>query len=277
MFALSKGTCYFPDCKKRVVEEAAGLQLVAVEIAHIRGAKEGSARYDPTMSDTERAAFNNLMLMCSIHHKLIDGQKSGEYPVELLEQWKTDHERGMGTPLAGDITYDNLEELLESFMARFGPVRDIEVDLEASLWIPGNTAKMPFKDLRVLLESNPHLGEFPRGVVTTIRNIGSADVTVSDVSLIQVLEGADPKTPGAEFTLMGRNDYVYLQQVPHRLPTGDALEWLTKSETIAMCEAKATAANARYSALYARVRLASGEKFESERVPWLNVAVMLGG
>lgn len=275
LFALGKGTCYFQRCSKPVVEETEGQQLVAVQIAHIMGANEGSARYDPDMSDTQRAAFSNLMLMCTTHHKLIDGPMSDEYPAELLQNWKADHEPGIGAFAEDDITADNLELLLETFMAKLAPFREVVVDLEATLWIPGNTAKIPFKDLPVVLEHNSHLRSLARGVVTTIRNTGTLDVTVSEVSIVQVLEGAEARTSAAEFTLMGRNDYLYQQKLPHRLATGDALEWLTKSETIVICESAVTSAGKQSSALYARVILASGEKAESRLIPWSELAVIL--
>lgn len=259
------------------MEETEGLHLVAVEIAHIKGANEGSARYDVKMTDAERAAFSNLMLMCTTHHKLIDGPRSGEYSSELLQAWKKDHEPGIGVLPEGDVTANNLEQLLESLMERFAPVREIAVDLEASLWFPTRPAKMPFGDLRLVLEGNAHLRTLARGVVTTVRNTGTADVTVTDVSLFQVLAGPDSQASATEFTLMGQNDYVYQQKLPHRLPAGDALEWLTKSQTIAECEAAATSVGKQYSALYAKVRLASGETIESQRIPWSEVTVVLPG
>lgn len=275
LFALGKGTCYFPGCPKPVVEETEGLQLVAVQIAHIKGANEGSARYDEAMSDQERAAFSNLTLMCTTHHKLIDGPKRSEYPTELLQGWKAEHESGIG-PLQGvDVTADNLEQLLESLMAKVVPVRKIEVDLEASLWIPGNTAKTSFTALSVILEGNTHLRTHERGVVTTIRNTGTLDVTIAAVSLIQVLEGPELEVSAAEFTLLGRNDYPFQQKLPHRLPTGDALDWLTKSETLAICEAAAAAQGRQFSALYAKIRLASGEEIKSQLVPWSEITVIL--
>ena len=60
LFLLAQGTCYYPDCPTRVitfVEE--GVPVVNVHIAHISGAKPWSARFDPAMSDKERAAFDN--------------------------------------------------------------------------------------------------------------------------------------------------------------------------------------------------------------------------
>lgn len=270
LFALGKGTCYFQGCKKTVVEEVEGQQQIAVEIAHIKGANKGSARYDPGMTDEERAAFNNLVLMCTPHHKLIDGPSRDNYSAELLHGWKKDHEPEISSASGEGITADNLEPLLESFLSKIGPIRDISTDLQAVLWMPGNnTSMMPFDTLRVLLEGNPNRRGDERGVVTIIRNTGNADVSITEVTLLHVFEGS-----GAETTLLGRNDYGIFQRLPHRLLTGESLNWLTKAETVSICEAAVSAAGHRVSGIYATVRLATGEQYATARVPWSDVAVL---
>jgi hypothetical protein len=269
LFALGKGTCYFQGCKKTVVEEVEGQQQIAVVIAHIKGANEGSARYDPGMTDEERAAFNNLVLMCTPHHKLIDGPNREKYPAELLHEWKKGHEPGISSAAGEGITADNLESLLENFLAKIGPIRDIVTDLQAVLWIPGNTAMMPFDALGVMLKHNPNRRGDARGVVTIIRNSGGADVSVTEVTLMQVIEGS-----GAEVTLLGRNDYGFIQRLPHRLLNGESLNWLTKAETLSMCEAAVVATGNRVSELYAKVRLATGEEYATPRIPWSDMAVL---
>lgn len=270
LFALGKGTCYFQGCKKTVVEEVEGQQQIAVEIAHIKGANEGSARYEPGMTDEERAAFNNLVLMCTPHHKLIDGPNREKYPAELLQEWKKDHEPENSGASGEGITADNLESLLESFLAKNGPIREITADLQAVLWMPGNnTSKMSFDALRVLLQHNPHRRGDERGVVTTIRNTGNADVSITEVTLLHVLEGS-----GAETTLLGRNDYGFLQRLPHRLLNGASLNWLTKAETVSICEAAVAAAGHRVSEIYAKVRLATGEEYSTPRICWSDVAAL---
>jgi hypothetical protein len=44
LFALAQGTCYFPGCNEPVIKAVEGFQTTNVQIAHIRGAKPGSAR-----------------------------------------------------------------------------------------------------------------------------------------------------------------------------------------------------------------------------------------
>ncbi|MPY12314.1 hypothetical protein [Arthrobacter bussei] len=227
------------------------------------------------MTDGNRAAFSNLMLLCTTHHKLIDGPHRDRYPIELLHQWKTERESDPGALSATNLTDDTLEEVLESLMARFGPIREVVVELEAMLWVAGSILKSPFDSMGILLTHNAHHRGRERGAVVTIRNTGTADVSVEDVSLIYHLEPPTPEIKGAEFTLMGRNDYLHLQSVPHRLLSGDAFQWLTKAVTLAECEAAAAGVGKQYHSLIARVRLATGETIESPEIPWSSVSGLL--
>jgi hypothetical protein len=61
------------------------------EICHIRGARLGSARYDPGQTDVERHAYSNLVLMCPTHHTVIDDDEEA-YTVERLNRIKAAHE-----------------------------------------------------------------------------------------------------------------------------------------------------------------------------------------
>jgi hypothetical protein len=62
-----------------------------MEIAHIKGEKPSSARYDANMTDDERNAYHNLILLCPTCHKLIDDQPN-TYTVEGLHRIKEEHE-----------------------------------------------------------------------------------------------------------------------------------------------------------------------------------------
>lgn len=62
-YRLARGTCYLPDCPHPILELVEGEPIVAVEIAHIYGALRGSTRFVETMTDDERRAFENLVLL----------------------------------------------------------------------------------------------------------------------------------------------------------------------------------------------------------------------
>ena len=62
------------------------------EAAHIRAARRNQARYDPDMTDKERADPSNGIWLCRRCAKMIDNDED-TYPVEVLIQWKEWRER----------------------------------------------------------------------------------------------------------------------------------------------------------------------------------------
>lgn len=108
--ALSRGTCYFPGCPRRVIILVEGEPYLDVEIAHIYDAHVGN-RYDPTMSGDDRRAFSNLILLCKPHHNLVDKRHPERYRPEDLQAWKSSregHEIVIDNPAA--LSEDALEE-----------------------------------------------------------------------------------------------------------------------------------------------------------------------
>ena len=88
----SKNRCAFPDCYKLLSDY--GTKTITGERCHIKGEKPGSARYDPTQTDKERDSFENLIMMCEEHHKIIDARPD-IYTVEVLMEIKRKHEESL--------------------------------------------------------------------------------------------------------------------------------------------------------------------------------------
>ena len=89
IFAVSGNECAFPKCAVPLVDQASG--KVTGRICHIKGRKPGSPRYDPKQSDAERHDFDDLLLMCPIHHDVIDDDEIS-YTVDRLKAIKSSHE-----------------------------------------------------------------------------------------------------------------------------------------------------------------------------------------
>lgn len=66
------------------------------EIAHIAAAEEGGKRWVAEMSDDERNANENLMILCPNHHTLIDSDED-TYTIEYLKEKKRVHEGASST------------------------------------------------------------------------------------------------------------------------------------------------------------------------------------
>lgn len=92
----SGNRCAFPKCNKVLVEDKTEYddESIVADIAHIKGEKPKAPRYDKNMADKEKNSYSNLILLCKIHHKLIDDQLN-TYPVEKLLNMKSSHEKLM--------------------------------------------------------------------------------------------------------------------------------------------------------------------------------------
>ncbi|WBB66910.1 hypothetical protein [Micromonospora sp. WMMD812] len=117
LYMLSRGTCYAPKCKTRVLRMTeSGAPRVNVQIAHICALAEGEARYDSKMSISQRNSFKNLILLCAPHHTEVDDLKLWEelYPASLLHEWKKKREGDLAATLVKLPPLD--DELLQERM-----------------------------------------------------------------------------------------------------------------------------------------------------------------
>jgi hypothetical protein len=87
LFAFSGNLCSFPGCLEKIVDEYG---TIIGEICHIEAAEEGGERYNDESNDEFRRGFENLMLMCSNHHKKTNNIEI--YSTENLIKYKRDHE-----------------------------------------------------------------------------------------------------------------------------------------------------------------------------------------
>lgn len=110
LFALSKNQCAFPKCTVGIVLEENN--TVVGEVCHIKGLRPNAARHDSTQTDDERNAFENLILLCSIHHKIID-EDVESYTVERLRKIKKEREASGGPSALTDDERRDFEALLD--------------------------------------------------------------------------------------------------------------------------------------------------------------------
>ena len=102
LWSNAAGRCSFTDCSERLtVEQAAhSAPHTLGEMAHIKGKRKGSNRYDETQTDEQRDSYENLMLLCPNHHTLIDKSENEEiYPVGILMEMKITHEHNISERL----------------------------------------------------------------------------------------------------------------------------------------------------------------------------------
>lgn len=104
--------CAIPECRKELIIDRTenDCESIIGEMAHIKGEKQDSARYNPNMTDIERNSHQNLIILCRDHHKTIDDQPN-TYTVEILYEMKRLHESWIKESTAKqviDITFAEL-------------------------------------------------------------------------------------------------------------------------------------------------------------------------
>ena len=106
--ARAGGMCEL--CETRVLEDS---KLMG-EVAHIRGHKPDSARYDRNMSESERESPENLILLCPNCHTRID-KLPEKYTVEHLLDKRDRHRNKLELVSRGmpDIEFPELDEAVQ--------------------------------------------------------------------------------------------------------------------------------------------------------------------
>ncbi|MFN8313953.1 MAG: ABC-three component system protein [Cyclobacteriaceae bacterium] len=100
LYALSGNKCAFPSCSVTFVNSEGDVNFS--NICHIEDANQDlykSDRYNPKMTDAERADYNNLMLLCPNHH--IETNNTAIYTVEVLRDMKRKHEANVRQLISG--------------------------------------------------------------------------------------------------------------------------------------------------------------------------------
>jgi hypothetical protein len=93
LFLTSGNLCAFPGCSKLMMNETG---VFIGQLCHIEAADVGGQRFNQGMTNEERRAFENLLLLCYEHHKITDDVP--QFPVERLRQIKANHENRFSNP-----------------------------------------------------------------------------------------------------------------------------------------------------------------------------------
>lgn len=89
-------------CRQELVIEATPYddESVVGEECHIVSAQMHGPRYDSAVLTQSLDSYPNLMLLCCVHHKMVDDQFE-TYTVDILERIKANHEKWVAEKLNG--------------------------------------------------------------------------------------------------------------------------------------------------------------------------------
>ena len=153
------------------------------EMAHICGKRPGANRYDAIQTDAERDDYQNLILLCPTHHRLIDREENeAVYTVENLHKMKTEHEARVlkrldqGTMATkADIARAMLPILEENRQSweQYGPLSDLartqpHSEAAHAVWVSERLSVIVPNNRKMAAEFDDHMGLFNAGEQATI-------------------------------------------------------------------------------------------------------------
>lgn len=118
LFAASAGHCQNPNCLRELFIDLPKAKFHVAEMAHVFAANDDGPRANAALSEEERGAFENLILLCSLCHTTIDKAPEA-YPDSDIVRWKRDHSEKIRA-LFGVTTFENRSEArdaIESLLA----------------------------------------------------------------------------------------------------------------------------------------------------------------
>jgi len=103
LWGKSGNRCAIEQCRHELIadETETDDESVIGDEAHIIAKSEDGPRGISNLSVEDRDKYDNLILLCRIHHKIVDDQP-GKYTVEKLQQIKKEHESWVSKSLTVD-------------------------------------------------------------------------------------------------------------------------------------------------------------------------------
>ena len=130
LWGLSAARCNEPTCRRSLVATATPSDRAAVlgKVAHIYPHSDhpSAPRQNALFGRENLNKYENLLLLCGVHHDAVDTQP-GAFPVPKLLKWKQDHEAwvaGKLTDAVANLQFPELEMVVAAWLA--GPIAPTE-------------------------------------------------------------------------------------------------------------------------------------------------------
>lgn len=108
LWGRSGNRCAFPGCYVELHQEVGNSSSTLIgEECHIEAQSGNGPRFNKDLTEKQINSFENLILLCPNHHKIIDDNPD-EYPVERLKKMKADHESQVRKALDDKSEFDDM-------------------------------------------------------------------------------------------------------------------------------------------------------------------------
>lgn len=149
LYAHSGNCCAFEGCHLPIFEDDGTL---TGECCHIEAYSSNGPRYNDRQTNEDRNGYDNLVLMCHRHHKIIDSHPE-QYTVEKLKSIKDSHENQYKAQQleATDIMLKQLQKDSEKYWSALKLIDDAD-DTGFKMELGDNDSCSLLKDIKELYE-----------------------------------------------------------------------------------------------------------------------------
>lgn len=179
LFAKTGNQCAFPECLHPLVDEENDF---IAQICHIEAASFDGQRYNENMTDDQRRAAKNLIVLCYRHHVKTNNIK--RYTVDVLKSMKEEHERkwsGRPFNLPDDIINqiikeeinfrETIKKLNDDYLHQFDMARAIEIPTDPIININNINEKIKWPSDNINKFKN-FFDDLPQGISHHLKIIG---------------------------------------------------------------------------------------------------------
>jgi hypothetical protein len=127
LWGRSGNICAFSDCECQIIQDATPTdeESLVADCCHIYADSDNGPRADASLSQEERDSYENLILLCKVHHKLVDDQRV-HYSPSVLMKYKNNHEKKVMEAVSGYKTQQIIREMTVSSVDSLFAYLDIE-------------------------------------------------------------------------------------------------------------------------------------------------------
>lgn len=118
-------------CKNEIVIDATAqdYESIIADGCHIISSRPNGPRHDPSFPPEELDSYDNLILLCRTHHKMVDDQ-TATFSSDILRQMKTNHELWVSQKLTKEekpepVRFRRLEKNVPDFLFRLTTGKEV--------------------------------------------------------------------------------------------------------------------------------------------------------
>lgn len=159
LWGRAASRCAYPDCRRPLVEDETETDDPSIvgDEAHIVAREKDGPRGASTLTVAQRDSYGNLMLLCKVHHKLVDDQP-GEYTVEKLQEMKATHLDWVSENLDVDVVKQRDDEVYAGYVDVWEQKAALDDwDSWSSMVMGGGQPHIPAEFVEQMYELNQYL------------------------------------------------------------------------------------------------------------------------